>query len=102
MSRNWFLLGDSGRTWLKHVGEASADWHEGDPDNGVEFLTRHRAMIEHLTDRWGTEKVTNDPDGRTTFADVLRGWDSDEAVEKALEDAGGDVEHFKDGLKKLN
>ncbi len=102
MSRKWFLLGDSGRGWLKRVGEASSDLQEGDPGNGLEFLTMHRAMIEHLTERWGTEKVTNDPDGRKTFADVLKGWSTDEEVIKALTDSGGDVETFKAGLPTIN
>lgn len=102
MSRKWFLLGDSGRGWLKRVGEASADLQEGDPYNGIEFLTMHRAMIEHLTERWGDEKVENDPDGRGTFAEVLQGWSTDEEVLANLEKAGGDVEHFRAGLTKLN
>src|SRR3954468_4959639 len=91
MSRKWYLLGDQGRTWLKHVGEASADLQEGDPGNGIEFLAMHRAMIAHLKNRWGTEAVTNDPDGRTTFAAVLDGWKTDADVIAALEKQGGDV-----------
>ena len=102
MSRKWYLLGDSGRGWLKRVGEASADLQEGDPGQGLEFLAMHRAMITHLKDRWGTEKVTNDPDGRTTFAQVLDGWTTDADVIKALEKQGGDVATFKAGLTKIN
>lgn len=102
MSRKWYLLGDSGRGWLKRVGEASADLQEGDPGNGLEFLAMHRAMITHLKDRWGTEKVTNDPDGRTSFAAVLDGWKTDAEVIKALEKQGGDVARFKAGLAKIN
>jgi len=30
MSRKWYLLGDQGRSWLKRMGEASADLQEGD------------------------------------------------------------------------
>jgi len=102
MSRKWFLLGDQGRNWLKRVGEASADLQEGDPGNGLEFLAMHRAMIQHLTERWGDEPVTTDPDGRATFADVLKGWTTDEEVIAGLTKVGGDVEHFKAGLVKLN
>lgn len=102
MTRKWYVLGDSGRGWLKRVGEASADVQEGDPGNGLEFLAMHRAMITHLRDRWGTEPVTNDPDGRATFSDVLDGWKTDEDVVKALEKIGGDVDTFKAALPKLN
>jgi hypothetical protein len=102
MSRKWFLLGDDGRGWLKRVGEASADLQEGDPGNGIEFLTMHRAMIEHLRGRWGSEPVTNDPDHRATFSEVLDGWKTDADVIAALEKVGGDVDTFKRGLPKLN
>jgi hypothetical protein len=102
MSRKWFLLGDAGRGWLKRVGEASADLQEGDPGNGLEFLVMHRAMIQHLGERWGTEKVTNDPDGRKTFNDVLEGWTTDAELIAALEKQGGDVAKFKAGLAKIN
>jgi hypothetical protein len=102
MSRKWFLLGDSGRGWLKRVGEASADLQEGDPGNGIEFLAMHRAMIQHLRDRWGTEVVAGDPDGRKTFSAVLDGWKTDADVIAGLEKVGGDVETFKAGLAKIN
>ena len=102
MTRKWFLLGDSGRNWLKRVGEASADLQEGDPGNGIEFLTMHRAMIEHLRERWGTEPVTNDPDGRKTFSAVLDGWKTDAEVIAGLEKVHGDVATFKAGLAKIN
>lgn len=102
MSRKWYLLGDNGRGWLKRVGEASADLQEGDPGNGIEFLAMHRAMIQHLSNRWGNEAVTNDPDGRTKFKDVLKGWTTDDDVIEALEKRGGDVAKFRAGLAKLN
>lgn len=102
MSRKWFLLGDQGRGWLTRVGESRPDLQEGDPGNGVEFLTMHRAMIQHLKNRWGTEPVTNDPDGRETFAEVLDGWTTDAEVIAALEAVGGDVARFKAGLAKIN
>src|SRR5512139_3447123 len=102
MSRKWFLLGDQGRAWLKRVGESRPDLQEGDPGNGVEFLTMHRAMIEHLKERWGTEPVTNDPDGRKTFSAVLDGYTTDAQLIAALEKVGGDVTKFKAGLAKLN
>ena len=95
MSRKWFLLGDAGRGWLKRVGEASAEIQEGDPNNGIEFLTMHRAMIQHLTERWGDEPVTNNEDGRTTFGEVLKGWSTDEEMIAHLEKVHGDVEGFK-------
>jgi hypothetical protein len=102
MSRKWFLLGDPGRDWLKRVGESRPDLQEGDPGNGVEFLTMHRAMIEHLKERWGTEKVTNDPDGRTTFSAVLDGYTTDAQMIAGLEKVGGDVAKFKAALAKIN
>ncbi len=102
MSRKWFLIGDQGRGWLKRVGEASSDLQEGDPGNGLEFLVMHRAMIQHLGARWGEEKVTNDPDGRTTFKDVLKGWTTDAELIAALKKQGGDVAHFQAGLAKIN
>jgi hypothetical protein len=102
MSRKWFLLGDSGRGWLKRVGESRPDLQEGDPSNGVEFLTMHRAMIDHLEGRWGDEEVTTDPDGRGTFTEVLDGWTTDADVIAGLEQVGGDVQRFEAGLAKLN
>jgi hypothetical protein len=102
MSRKWFLLGDPGRDWLKRVGESRPALQEGDPGNGVEFLTMHRAMIEHLDARWGTEPVTNDPDGRRTFSEVLRGYSTDAEMIAALEKRGGDVAKFKAALPKIN
>jgi hypothetical protein len=98
MSRKWFLLGDPGRDWLTSVGEYGADLQEGDPGNGIEFLAMHRAMIEHLTERWGAEPVANDPDGRVTFVEVLAGWRTDEEARRGLASAGGDVARFERGL----
>ncbi|MBA3542242.1 MAG: hypothetical protein H0T79_21685 [Deltaproteobacteria bacterium] len=102
MSRKWYLLGDNGRGWLKRVGEAAADLQEGDPNNGIEFLTMHRAMIEHLTERWGDEAVTNSEDDRTTFGDVLRGWSTDEEMAAHLEKVGGDAAGFHKMLANIN
>jgi hypothetical protein len=102
MTRRWFIIGTSGRNWLKRVGEASADVQEGDPGNGLEFLTMHRAMIQHLTDRWGKEPVTNSEDGFKTFGDVLKGWSTDAAVIAHLTKVGGDVATFKKALTKIN
>ena len=102
MSRKWFLLGDPGRDWLKRVGESRPDLQEGDPGNGIEFLTMHRAMIEHLDARWGTEAVTTDPEGRATFSEVLRGYSTDAEMIAALEKRGGDVAKFKAALPKIN
>lgn len=102
MSRKWFLLGDQGRGWLTRVGEPYADLQEGDPGNGIEFLAMHRTMIQHLKSRWGTEPVTNDPDGRTTFAAVLDGFQTDAEVIAGLEACGGDVAAFQAALVKIN
>jgi hypothetical protein len=102
MTRRWYILGESGRTWLKHVGEGPADVMEGDPGNGLEFLTMHRAMIEHLTMRWGKEPVTNNEDGRKTFAAVLKGWSTDADVIAHLTKVHGDVATFKAALTKVN
>ena len=102
MSRKWFLLGDQGRDWLKRVGESRPDLQEGDPGNGVEFLTMHRAMIEHLKERWGDEPVANDPDGRTTFSAVLDGYMTDAQMVAGLEKVQGDVTKFKAALAKIN
>lgn len=102
MTRKWYLLGDPARDWLKRVNEIPANLQEGDPQNGLEFLVMHRAMIQHLTMRWGDEPVTTDPDGRTKFRDVLAGWTTDAEVIAGLQKAGGDVAKFKAGLAKIN
>lgn len=44
-----------------------------------------RSMIEHLRSKFGSVRVTNDPDGRTTFAEVLDGWRNDDEVTTGLE-----------------
>ncbi|MCX5741704.1 MAG: hypothetical protein NT062_04290 [Proteobacteria bacterium] len=102
MSRKWFMLGDAGRGWLSRVGEASAELQEGDPNNGIEFLTMHRAMIQHLTERWGSEPTPNNEDGRATFGEALVGWTTDDEVVAHLEKAGGDVAGFKKMLVNIN
>ncbi len=102
MSRKWFLLGDQGRGWLKRVSEQASELQEGDPGNGTEFLVMHRAMIQHLGNRWGTEAVANDPDGRTTFNEVLEGYRTDDEMIAGLEAVGGDVDKFRSGLAKIN
>jgi hypothetical protein len=59
-------------------------------------------MIEHLKERWGTEAVTNDPEGRDTFSKVLDGWTTDQQLIAGLEKVGGDVARFKAALTKIN
>jgi len=101
-SRKWYLLGEGGRNWLRSLDDHGAQLQEGDPENGIEFLTMHRAMINHLSKRWGSEKVHNDPGGRKTFAEVLVGWETDADVIKALKEWGGDYRRFEAGLKITN
>lgn len=101
-SRKYYVMGDGGRRWLSSIGARPADLQEGDPKNGVEFLTMHRAMINFLRERFGSERVTNDIDGRTTFSAVLDGWRSDREVVEALRKKGGDVRRFEEGLRILN
>ena len=102
MTRRWYVIGTAGRSWLKRVGQAAADVQEGDPGNGLEFLAMHRAMIQHLRTRWGSEPVKNNEDGRKTFGAVLDGWKTDDDVIAHLEKVGGDVEGFKAMAAKIN
>jgi len=102
MSRHWYTMGDQGQRWLTSQGERAADLQEGDPSNGVEFLTMHRAMIEHLREKFGKVPVTNDPEGRKTFGDVLNGWTTDDQVIAGLTRQRGDVARFKAGLSTAN
>jgi len=83
-ARHYFIGGDELRTWLDEQSEPYAELQEGDPDGGIEFLTMHRAMIEHLREKFGSEKVDNDK-AYKTFDDVLDGWQTDEAVMKAID-----------------
>ena len=46
--------------------------------------------------------MTNDPDGRDTFEEVLRGWETDEQVAAALRSAGRDVATFLRMLPHIN
>jgi hypothetical protein len=68
----------------------------------LEFLAMHAAMIEYLTARFGNLPVTNDPEGLTTVAAVLRGWDTDDKVISGLIRYRGDVNTFKKGLVNIN
>jgi len=59
-------------------------------------------MIEFLDKNFGDVPVTNDPDGRKTFRDVLTGWTTDAEVKRALLQIGGDAETFEEGLDQVN
>jgi hypothetical protein len=103
MQRKWWLLGQSGRNWLKSQGAEATVLQEGYEGNGVEFLAMHRCMIEYLRQNFGNEPVTNDPDGRKTFGEVLTGWNSDDQVFRALSNRrGADAGRFRDGLATTN
>jgi len=70
--------------------------------NGLDFLSMHRAMIQRLRELFENVPVTNDPEGFTTFGQVLTGWNSDEAVIRGLEKFGKDVNTFQRGLNNVN
>jgi hypothetical protein len=103
MSRHYYTMSPNGRAWLDQVGEPPAPFQEGDPNNGVEFLTMHRAMLEYLRQRFGSMPV-NDPEGRKTLNEVFDGWRTDEDVARALQQQNGDssVQEFRAGLATLN
>ena len=75
---------------------------EGTLENGVEFLCMHRAMIHQLVELFGDVPVTNDPDGRETFAEMMEGWRTDEEALAALRKANADMSFFVGALKNLN
>lgn len=102
MSRHYYTIGQQGRQWLDRAGEPPGPFQEGDPNNGVEFLTMHRAMLEYLRQRFGRLPV-KDFEGRATVADVLDGWKTDNDVIKALTAVGPQaVAKFKAGLVNIN
>jgi len=101
MSRHYYVMHPSGRAWLDQNGEPPAPFQEGDTNNGVEFLTMHRAMLEYIRQRWGSLPV-KDPEGRRTMNEVMDGWRTDEDVIKALQAQGGDVDQFRAGLANIN
>lgn len=102
MSRKYYVIGDQGRRWLDKNAEKPAPFQEGDPKNGLEFLCMHRAMIEYLSQRFGNLPVSNDPEGKRTVAEVLRGWDSDDKAIRGLTRYNGDVRTFQAGLANVN
>jgi hypothetical protein len=102
MTRKYYVIGDQGRQWLDRNGARPAQYQEGDPSNGLEFLCMHRAMIEYLRQRFGSVPVTNDPDGRATVSDVLDGWTTDAQAQAGLAALGGDVATFNAGLRNIN
>jgi hypothetical protein len=82
-TRQYFIGGQGLRDWLDEQSEKYADLQEGDPGSGIEFLTMHRAMIEHLRENFGSVAVDNDGD-HGTFSDVLDGWKTDADVVAAI------------------
>jgi len=82
-ARHYFIGGEELRSWLDEQHEQYADLQEGDPGSGIEFLTMHRAMIEHLREKFGSVRVENDTEYET-FSDVLDGWKTDDAVMAAI------------------
>jgi len=104
MSRRWFIAGDRTRAWLDGLHEQYADLQEGDPGGGLEFLAMHRAMIEHLREKFGDVEVGSsirDGAGFKTMGEVLTGWDTDEKMIAMLESHGGDVEEFKTAAAQI-
>lgn len=98
MSRRWFIAGQRTRDWLDSQHEQFADLQEGDPGSGLEFLAMHRAMIEHLRDKFGATELPSsiqDGAGFDTMGDVLTGWNTDEKMIEMIESKGGDVEAFR-------
>jgi len=98
MSRRWFIAGQRTRDWLDGLHEQYADLQEGDPGSGLEFLAMHRAMIEHLRDKFADVEVPSniqDGAGFKTMGEVLDGWNTDEKMIKMIEDHGGDPTEFK-------
>jgi hypothetical protein len=83
MSRRFFVGGKGLRDWLEEQNEPYANLQEGDAMSGLEFLAMHRAMIEHLREKFGDVRVENDS-AYETFSDVLDGWNTDEKVSAAI------------------
>ena len=104
MSRRWFLAGDQTRQWLDSLHEQYADLQEGDPGGGVEFLAMHRAMIEHLDEKFGELNLSTrvrDGAGFSTMHDVFVGWDTDDKIIEQIERVGGDVTKFRAAAAKV-
>lgn len=62
----------------------------------------HRSMLYSLRARFAHVPVTNDPEGSTTFGEILRGWDSDQAVINAFKKYKLDWQHFEKSLPAVN
>jgi hypothetical protein len=102
LARRYYLAGDEARQWMQQNGVEPCDVQEGDPMNGLDFLSMHRAMILRLKELFGNVPVTNDPEGFTTFAQVLAGWSSDDSIIRGLEQLGKDAGTFQRGLVNVN
>jgi hypothetical protein len=101
MSRKWYQIGSSGRAFLTANKVTASSRQEGFPGNGIEFFCMHRAMIEHLNERFGSVPVSNNA-GRRNFSEVLLGWETDADVTRALLQIGGDDQYFQQGLEQTN
>jgi len=104
MSRRFFIAGDNTRRWLESLSEKYADLQEGDPGSGIEFLAMHRAMIEHLREKFGDVALPEsiqDGDGFKTMGEVLDGWNTDEKMIAQIQAHGGNVEAFRTAAAKL-
>jgi hypothetical protein len=98
MSRRWFIAGQRTRDWLDGLHEQYADLQEGDPNSGLEFLAMHRAMIEHLDEKFADVELPSsiqDGAGFKTMGEVLAGWNTDEKMIEMIESHGGDATEFK-------
>jgi len=102
MARKYYVIGTQARQWLDNNKIKPAPFQEGDPNNGIEFLAMHRAMIEYLRQRFGSLPVTNDPDGRRTVNEVLDGWKTDDEAIQGLGKFNGNVATFRAGLVNIN
>jgi hypothetical protein len=104
MSRRFFIAGRQTRDWLESLHESYADLQEGDPRGGIEFLAMHRAMIEHLKEKFGHMTIPEnirDGAGFTTMNQVLTGWDTDEKILAQIERVGGDKTDFETAAAKV-
>ncbi len=102
LARRYYVVGAVSRKWMQQNGEKPSDLQEGDPMNGLDFLSMHRAMIKRLNILFGNARVTNDPEGFQRFGQVLRGWTSDQAVINGLRKMGKDYRTFQRGLANVN
>ena len=89
-ARQWYVIHDDEylRT-LAAQGVTPAALQEGDPGSAIESAAMHRAMIEHLRDKFGDVEV--DYLNRTTFRQVLNGWNDFSAPLFEANNAAGET-----------